>query len=422
MAEHLPPELWLEVFSELTLPQEIHLVSLVCKHFCLLAQPLAFQELELTTYKASISPSFPRHISDLEHIDNRLRLYSSEKMAPAVRTCIIRSTPYNDICSDSKHYINPNQILDMFFDALPRFLNVKRLVLGDVDFTKNRVERIQALPGLTSLFAGRGRLLTQDDDITTCLPIENISVHNGEGQWLLMAHQNHTHSIDLRCSTPQTSPTVTLHRLRSLTLPESATSWPSLIETLSQCPSLDELCLTPDDLYTPNQNSTGVLPPGILPVLRKYSGSYFYLGMFSGITTLLDIELQGECSDLISLSSTLSQLSTQVEVVTVPVKYITQEFIENFASFKFLTSLTVRQVGETSIGILSRKALVTVITQQIWTNSIESLEFTSELSGDSDIQSDSTTLNIWMDRHPNLRAVNFRSVQFNFSRTITVNT
>ncbi|KAJ6501025.1 hypothetical protein C8R47DRAFT_1211299 [Mycena vitilis] len=238
MSAEVPDELWLEVFSTLPL-KTLKDVSLTSLGFHRLTQTLIFAHFEFHPYALGApAPRSARRTllvtralpyafqdrgagSDLPLLPDeafpthmaRLSFYSSPEIAPLIRSCNItplwRSTVPPSSVADSG---SPHIILDLFFDRMPRFTSLRRLVTQDISFTTTAMANLSRMPSLSSLYFEQspGFWETRREELASvpqALALSSFSISichaiarkDGISHWIPSLHPQHLCKLDLMC-------------------------------------------------------------------------------------------------------------------------------------------------------------------------------------------------------------------------------
>ncbi|KAJ7658661.1 hypothetical protein DFH06DRAFT_442154 [Mycena polygramma] len=237
MSAQVPDELWLEVFSNL--PSEtLNDVSLTCSAFRRLTRTLIFAHFDFHPYALGapaarsalrtllVARALPYAFCDpgadsalppppdgafSTHLA-RLNFYSSPEIAPLIRSCYItpiwQSTmPPLTFAKSTSPYV----LLDIFFERMPRFTSLRRLVTQDIDFTTTAMTNLCRMPSLSSLFIeqrpGNGETHREEPAfVTQALALSNFSIRHdiaredGISHWIPSLHPQHLRQLDLICN------------------------------------------------------------------------------------------------------------------------------------------------------------------------------------------------------------------------------
>ncbi|KAF7326146.1 hypothetical protein MKEN_00466100 [Mycena kentingensis (nom. inval.)] len=135
-----PAEILLKIFTDLQKesPDALHAVAASSREFSRVARPLAYSELRFAAYRDKKEVLSDKAVK-------RMELWTSEGVAPLVRTCVIsRGWRYQAV-------LVPSGLLKTFFDAIERFRGLRRLLIEDVELG-GRLSKIHAcLPALEDL-------------------------------------------------------------------------------------------------------------------------------------------------------------------------------------------------------------------------------------------------------------------------------
>ncbi|KAJ6547752.1 hypothetical protein DFH09DRAFT_1170481 [Mycena vulgaris] len=144
-----PNELWLQIFSHLS-PCVLRNLSSTRRALYDIARPLGFTEFKLRPYPYDFQP--PK--AQLDDATERLRFYSSPKVAPYVQSCTARHTlnGRQDCTMDEGA---PHVLVNAFFEYLPKFAAMQRIYMDRMQFTQIGITNLCGLPALTHVeFSG----------------------------------------------------------------------------------------------------------------------------------------------------------------------------------------------------------------------------------------------------------------------------
>ncbi|KAJ6469107.1 hypothetical protein DFH09DRAFT_1479370 [Mycena vulgaris] len=144
-----PNELWLQIFSHLS-PCALRNLSSTRRALYDIARPLGFTEFKLRPYPYDFQP--PK--AQLDDAIERLRFYSSPKVAPYVRSCTARDmlNGRQDCTMDEGA---PHVLANAFFECLPNFTAMQRIYMDHMQFTQIGIKNLCGLPALTHVeFSG----------------------------------------------------------------------------------------------------------------------------------------------------------------------------------------------------------------------------------------------------------------------------
>ncbi|KAF8156271.1 hypothetical protein K438DRAFT_1986860 [Mycena galopus ATCC 62051] len=279
--EKLPNEMWLEVFSYLPL-DTLRSLSSTQRALHNIARPFGFADFRVRPHLCSHPPLQ----GQLDDAMERLRFWSSPKMAPHVRSCTA-SQHWRALSSPSWHIL-----INSFLQFLPRFTGLHRLHLDHIQFTQTVIIDLCGLPALThAKFLRCGVRSGEHLDPgaltlrVTNFTVDFISDDDGLGDlWISLLscdtlQELHFSSLQFR---PEFSPFPNLHTI-------GVKFWsPNTSAILPKFPQVRNFAIrTWGDLgtLTPSERVS------IFPVLQTYTGTYEALGLFIQRTTLTHITL-----------------------------------------------------------------------------------------------------------------------------------
>ncbi|KAF7326145.1 hypothetical protein MKEN_00466000 [Mycena kentingensis (nom. inval.)] len=135
-----PAELLLKICSDLQKesPNALYAVAASSREFSRVARPLVYSKFRFAAYRADKEALSEKAVK-------RVELWTSEGIAPLVRTCIIsRGWSFRDV-------LVPNGLLETFFDAIEHFRGLRRLVIDDVELGGHLSKIHACLPALEDL-------------------------------------------------------------------------------------------------------------------------------------------------------------------------------------------------------------------------------------------------------------------------------
>ncbi|KAJ7870379.1 hypothetical protein B0H13DRAFT_2280639 [Mycena leptocephala] len=139
----VPNELWLEICCSLpkdSFKQTLGQISLTCRSLHHLSRSLLFADFVFHPQAEMWqSLSLPQK-SGFERSKRLLEFWSSDEIAPLVRSCDI--TPSRKDVPDFQHQ-NPRLLLDAMFARLPRFSGLRRIYALKVEFNQTSREPVQ---------------------------------------------------------------------------------------------------------------------------------------------------------------------------------------------------------------------------------------------------------------------------------------
>ncbi|KAF7326118.1 hypothetical protein MKEN_00463300 [Mycena kentingensis (nom. inval.)] len=135
-----PAELLLKIFSDLQTesPDALYAVAASSQEFSRVARPLVYSEFRFVAYRGEKDVWSDKPVK-------RMEWWTSEDVAPLVRTCII--WPGRPLGAT----MFPSGFLDIFQDAIERFRGLRRLVIDDVALGGGLAKIHACLPALEDL-------------------------------------------------------------------------------------------------------------------------------------------------------------------------------------------------------------------------------------------------------------------------------
>ncbi|KAF7296806.1 L-aminoadipate-semialdehyde dehydrogenase [Mycena indigotica] len=157
-----PPELWLEVFKALP-TAALASVTETSRAFAALARPLLFAHFEFVPYGCSMGRrdggwDIIYHLlggEELQRAASILDTWTSNSIAPLVRSCTIRASRSRDslVAEDNEEAAMRLSGLHTFFSRLSRFTKLKHVLLDDVTLPTDALSNIyHLLPSLEVLY------------------------------------------------------------------------------------------------------------------------------------------------------------------------------------------------------------------------------------------------------------------------------
>ncbi|KAF7326133.1 hypothetical protein MKEN_00464800 [Mycena kentingensis (nom. inval.)] len=137
-----PAELLLKIFGNLQKesPDSLRAVSASSREFSRVARPIVYSELRFSAYK-------PKNGTMSKKAFQRMDLWTSETVAPLVRTCIISRGVWGINASEA----SLNGLLAVFLESIGRFSGLRSLVIRDVALERHLSEIFHLLPRLEEL-------------------------------------------------------------------------------------------------------------------------------------------------------------------------------------------------------------------------------------------------------------------------------
>jgi F-box-like len=287
-----PPELWLNIFPYVP-PNSIEDVTLTCKLFCDLAQPLLFsQPLTLNAFAHGPSGLLPLSPADVKKSLDLLVFCTSERIAPSIRHWNVQHLPGADAGEDHTNpqdHTNLNLVLDKFLTMLPCFVNLKSIRFCDMEFGDVEVESLCRLRKLEKIsLRNCGVKITKPANAR--IRIDDLAVSAME-PWLdVLDWENMTCLRSPRSLPP--SLLTSLQGIQELHVSLAPSIIFPLLDALPHLPLLNTLHLTYDtfDENAPYPSSVHHRPIHI-PLLATYQGPYELFHLLSSDEDLLSLHL-----------------------------------------------------------------------------------------------------------------------------------
>ncbi|KAJ7673715.1 hypothetical protein DFH06DRAFT_749342 [Mycena polygramma] len=213
MSSQVPDELWLEIFGNLP-TDALKDLSLTCHDLRRITRSLIFAHFDFHPYVIRDPYSVGEHNNCLLPADpgvaglvGRLHFWSSEDIAPLVRTCDI--TPMQVATfgtSTVYHTTEQYALLDIFFERMPRFTGLRRLTTKYVDFPQTAMANLCRMPSLTSLDIMHFPAAREEPEaVPQALELSSFSLrHNIQrgdalAHWIPSLHPQHLRELRLLC-------------------------------------------------------------------------------------------------------------------------------------------------------------------------------------------------------------------------------
>ncbi|KAJ7834419.1 hypothetical protein B0H13DRAFT_2426903 [Mycena leptocephala] len=282
----VPNELWLEICCSLpkdSFKQTLGQISLTCRSLHHLSRSLLFADFVFHPQAEMWqSLSLPQK-SGFERSKRRLEFWSSDEIAPLVRSCDI--TPSRKDVPDFQHQ-NPRLLLDAMFARLPRFSGLRRIYALKVEFNQTSIESCAACPtsntcssssagSITRAWASRRRYPLAFDAGPTFPP--RIGCRSlSEAFDLGNDNEEHEGEASLSKYFPNVS---------KLSVGMCYKDIPAHVKVLAKFPAVRTLSLE----SWGSRDVPEALAANILPVLAEYTGSYDTLRMVFPRATLVHL-------------------------------------------------------------------------------------------------------------------------------------
>ncbi|KAJ6486706.1 hypothetical protein C8R45DRAFT_995584 [Mycena sanguinolenta] len=300
-----PPELWLEVCSHL--PPEARR-SLSSTHRVLhdISRPLGFSEFTLYLYPYGFEPQK----TELDDALERLRFWTSPRIAPHVRSCITSQNVHWQRAREGRS--GEHVLINAFFERLPRFIALERLDADYIRFTHTGIASLCGLPALTYVRVS-GRTIATPEHMDSALTLRVASFATGHDYythdiWFFLLSRETLRELDLFNTSPLARAEVPpFPNVHSLTM-NGFLDRSHIVEIFSKFPNLRSFSNPYGDVIDVTQNLTPAQESSIFPILKEYTGRHLNLHIFAQRATLTHITF---CSGLV-----FTDLFTQLQGIT----------------------------------------------------------------------------------------------------------
>ncbi|KAJ7213541.1 hypothetical protein GGX14DRAFT_445395, partial [Mycena pura] len=355
-----PNELWLEVCTYLPL-DAVRSLSSTDRSLYAIARPLSFTEFKLYLYPSEYNPPQELLVDALA----RLAFYSSQEIAPLVRTCTTRQS-YDSrrwpVC-DSTHGDHargggaPHALMNAFFVRLPRFTGLQRLYADRIRFTRAGLEALCALPPLQhaefdacTFTTARGEQITSPDAATTTLRVANFVTRNiTDAVWLPLLCHDSLRALNisdlLLLARPSVGPFPFVHTLTAIPCDLR------IHDALTIFAKFPAMRVFITDYTGILRNLTPAQESEIFPLLEEYTGAAENLHIFTQRPTLAHITID---------AIVFSRLPAEFRDVALPLSNITS----------FTAQFFIASAGEWVFGGAEMDAIFT------WFPRLKKLELT----------------------------------------------
>ena len=289
----VPLEIWLKVFQSSLEPKQIVPITLCCRSFRQLAQPLLFATFSAALPSPSSHSNSLRQAPRMQRFSRRLEFFSSKDSSRMVR----RISIHRDLRHGSlRSFVDNWQWA--FFENLHRFHNARSIDCEGLILTANNLRQFSALPYLTHValrlcstesslgphkgFGPRLRSVVIDDDNG-----KSIDGYASEW-WTPMIRESALERI--KCTPRNASVTLLsllsfgpiMENLRVLELHYLVTRHPNYLVALANCPHVETLGLIAWPLQWKWQEGlVEPLPAGTLPRLQSITAPHQYVLAYS---------------------------------------------------------------------------------------------------------------------------------------------
>ncbi|KAJ7505952.1 hypothetical protein B0H11DRAFT_1976796 [Mycena galericulata] len=301
MSSRLPNEMLLKIVEHLP-RDELQVLCLTSHTFKSFSRPHLFSDLVFHPYAIGGDGLMLPSPAEVDAYLQRLNFWSSDEIAPFVRSCTIQPWYGRENCVPAEA---PYILLAAFFEHLDRFGGLERLHAMEIDFTH---------AGLAAL--GRSSVRDVTINMSRLPPLEGIdfsslalnvsSFCNGDirldPQWISLLRPQYLRKLQLRNHQPleflgnntDSLPSFSLVEVLSLHVDTSQIS--HHLSLLTKFPAVQVLSLQPLD---PNQHG-GPLPEiqfsELFPVLREYTGTSETVPLFLPLRTLERVAVDTRCN------------------------------------------------------------------------------------------------------------------------------
>ncbi|KAJ7246877.1 hypothetical protein B0H12DRAFT_1324979 [Mycena haematopus] len=286
--DRFPNELWLEVFAQLS-PDAHRSLSSTHRTLYDIARPFGFVEFKLYPYPYEFQPPNAQLDDALE----RLRFWTSPRIAPHVRSCVARQDMYRWQGSTmiSEDDEPPHVLMDAFFERLPLFTGLERLCSNLIRFTRTGITNLCELPRLShvELFGSTVAPGEHIDPAAVTLRVASFlsryDYHMNEF-WISLLSRDTLRELEfsnpLALARPEVQPFPNVHTLR---VNDSHYMAHDTLAIYNKFPNLRTL----QSNYGVLRNLTPAEESSIFPVLKEFIGAYQNLHIFLQRPTLTHI-------------------------------------------------------------------------------------------------------------------------------------
>ncbi|KAF7336035.1 L-aminoadipate-semialdehyde dehydrogenase [Mycena sanguinolenta] len=283
-----PAELWLEVCSHLP-PAARRSLSSTHRTLYDIARPLGFAEFTLYTYPNGFHP----RRAQLDDALERLRFWTSPRIAPHVRLCFTREVTHLWQRSTSAQKDHSEHVLiTAFFERMPHFTGLERLHADGIRFTRTGTINLCGLPALRYLeVSGRTTLIQEHVDPAVTLRVANMKMrldYPTENAWFSVLSRDTLRELNLpyalALAKSDVTPFPNVRTLRTGGLPDMIHA----VQIFSKFPNLRSFSSPYGDTLW---NLTPAQELSIFPVLEEYTGTHQNLRIFVQRGTLTRITL-----------------------------------------------------------------------------------------------------------------------------------
>ncbi|KAJ7644716.1 hypothetical protein FB45DRAFT_1053399 [Roridomyces roridus] len=307
--ERVSNELWMEIFQFLPRDSLKHVYA-TDRKFATISLALLFSHLAFDAYHLDQPREYIalRGNGGLELELDRLRFWTSDKIAPFVRECTIAPRRQHALQLDCTDF--PDILMTSLMDSLGKFTRLKKLSAHRVKLTQAGVTHLCRIPLLTETVFERSFIATASDD-------RNL--------WLTIVHRGHLRELEATGSVSAVSNTLahsaTFPNVHKLRLSMNFSTMAQNLVILAKFPVVCELQLDGwGEIESGPTEKPAVRASDVLPLLREYRGTCTPLHLFLPKPTLerlvidfcpledLSFQLRGEYGHITALQATVHDL------------------------------------------------------------------------------------------------------------------
>ncbi|KAJ7211395.1 hypothetical protein GGX14DRAFT_565270 [Mycena pura] len=270
-------------------------VALANRTFSHLARTFLFSHLDGSRYVTCLKEheGDPVSASQLLQLSRYLDFWTSEEIAPHVRSCEISPQLWFDL------QVAVPQLLAMFFDHIARFTGLRRLNLSNIQLTGLAVSTLVRLPMLSELIlesceVANGDSMPSVSNVLRLCHFSYISSKRVE-EWLPMLEPSCLRVLHTGAAPHNSAVIPVFPYVHDLSVCIHKTPTPADITFLRKLPGVTKLNM--DLNWTRSRRSPlATLPADVLPVLTDFIGPICALPLFLARDTLKRIETDEEAS------------------------------------------------------------------------------------------------------------------------------
>ncbi|KAJ7844454.1 hypothetical protein B0H13DRAFT_2411515 [Mycena leptocephala] len=341
--EQITNELWNEMFGYLP-KSTLATLSQTSRRFCDISRPHLFSALEFHPYASNEKGVVLPPASVVQRAIDRLDFWTSDGIAPLVRSCEITPWERNDRrgpkFSTSDH---PYTLLNAFFDSLVHFSGLQIIRAKDVRFTQVGVTNLCRLPNLRSLRITNYSVAPNQIIDVSSLRLQHLSRFELSGTrdsepadpWVHLLHPDRLQDLEITLSPALVSAFDNLppfSHTRKLSVELDVLNVSQNMRLLSKFPALQILSMSQSGYRNTVgvELSTSVLPPAVLQ-LKEYTGIYQTLYMVLPLSTLTHLTVQ-MCHPH-HLIAELEEVRAPVNVTSLCVDFVSIPDMQSFHAF-----------------------------------------------------------------------------------------